>query len=95
MCIRDRERGVAAELRKQIPRMPLHLSTQGTVYDAAGVQEAYCAGFQRIILSRELSLDEIKTICGKTEAEIEIFVHGAICKMCIRDRYISVGHRFH
>lgn len=73
------DRALAAELRKQMPGMPLHLSTQGTVYDAAGVEEAYRAGFQRVILSRELSMEEIRRICRACEAEIEIFVHGAIC----------------
>ena len=73
------DRALAAELRKQMPDMPLHLSTQGTVYDAAGVEEAHRAGFQRVILSRELSIEEIRRICRACEAEIEIFVHGAIC----------------
>ncbi len=73
------DRGLAAELMNQMPEMQFHLSTQGTVYDSDGAWEAYRAGFQRIILSRELSLNEIQAICSAFPGEIEIFVHGAIC----------------
>ena len=73
------DRGLAAELMKRMPQMTFHLSTQGTAYDLAGVEEARQAGFRRVILSRELSLEEIRSICSSTDAEIEIFVHGAIC----------------
>ncbi|MCI8284572.1 MAG: U32 family peptidase [Firmicutes bacterium] len=73
------DRGLADVLRSVIPDMPLHLSTQGTVYDSAGVIEAERSGFSRVILSRELAFDEIGRICAETSAEIEIFVHGAIC----------------
>ncbi len=77
------DRGLASAIKKIIPDMPLHMSTQGTVYDIGGVREAVSAGFDRVILSRELSRDEIAAICraAKRElnTEIEIFVHGAIC----------------
>lgn len=42
-------------------------------------KKPFRAGFQRVILSRELSLREIEEICRDTEAEIEVFVHGAVC----------------
>ena len=73
------DRGLAARLREELPDIALHLSTQGTVYDSRGVREAVQAGFQRVILARELSLSEIAGICAQTDAEIEIFAHGAIC----------------
>lgn len=73
------DRGLADILKSVIPDMPLHLSTQGTVYNSAGVIEAEKAGFSRVILSRELSYEEIRKICTDTSAEIEIFVHGAVC----------------
>ncbi len=73
------DRGLSARLREEVPDIDLHLSTQGTVYDSAGVSEAVEAGFQRVILSRELSLENISEICRQTDAEIEIFVHGAVC----------------
>ncbi len=77
------DRGLASAIKKIIPDMPLHMSTQGTVYDINGVREAVRAGFDRVILSRELSRDEIAKICCEAKrelnTEIEIFVHGAIC----------------
>ena len=77
------DRGLASAIKKIIPDMPLHMSTQGTVYDIEGVREAADAGFDRVILSRELSRDEIADICRaakrELDTEIEIFVHGAIC----------------
>lgn len=73
------DRGLAAVLKKVLPDMPLHMSTQGTVYDIAGVKEAVNAGFDRVILSRELSGREMAEICRNSDAEIEVFVHGAIC----------------
>ncbi len=77
------DRGLASAIKKIIPDMPLHMSTQGTVYDIDGVREAVRAGFERVILSRELSRDEIAAICHAAQrelnTEIEIFVHGAIC----------------
>ena len=54
------DRGLSAELMRRIPDMTFHLSTQGTVYDRRGVEEAFRAGFQRVILSRELSLREMR-----------------------------------
>lgn len=73
------DRGLAAELKKIIPDMPLHLSTQGTVYNIEGAAEAEKDGFDRVILARELSAEEITSICRASDAEIEVFVHGAIC----------------
>ncbi len=73
------DRGLASILKKILPDMPLHMSTQGTVYDIDGVKEAVRAGFDRVILSRELSGSEIAAICRQNDTEIEVFVHGAIC----------------
>ncbi|MGL4483585.1 MAG: peptidase U32 family protein [Anaerovoracaceae bacterium] len=71
--------GLAYLLKKYFPDLPMHLSTQGTVYNASGVMTAKNLGFERVVLAREVSLDEIKNITSKTDAEIEVFVHGAIC----------------
>ena len=71
--------GFAGLLRKYIPEMPLHFSTQGTTYNLAGVEAAENLGFKRAILARELSLAEIKAICGGTKIETEVFIHGALC----------------
>lgn len=71
--------GFAELLKKQIPGMPIHLSTQGTVYNIEGVRAAKNLGFSRVVLARELSLEEIKGIAEENLIEIEVFVHGALC----------------
>lgn len=71
--------GLASLIYKNLPDFPLHLSTQGTVHSLDGVKAAERMGFRRVVLSRELSCEEIKFICANTETEIETFVHGAIC----------------
>ena len=71
--------GLAHLIRKNIPELSLHLSTQGSVYSLEGVKAALDLGFSRVVLARELSLDEIEKICSGTSGEIEVFVHGALC----------------
>lgn len=71
--------GLARLLRQQLPEMELHLSTQGTVYNLSGVRAAAELGFQRVVLAREVPLDELRTITAARPCEIEIFVHGALC----------------
>lgn len=72
--------GLGREIKRAIPDFPLHLSTQGTVYNVEGVKAAARLGYDRIVLARELTLDEIRECC-LTDTEIEVFVHGALC-MC-------------
>ena len=70
----------AARLAQQVvPDMPLHASTQMTVHSLAGVQALERLGFSRVVLARELSLQEIRHICRHSRAEIEVFAHGALC----------------
>lgn len=71
--------GLAKILHEYIPNLPLHASTQMTIYNLQGVQELKKLGFTRVVLARELSLEEIKYICDNTDVEIEVFVHGALC----------------
>jgi U32 family peptidase len=71
--------GFAKLLKDQIPNMPLHLSTQSTIYNLQGVLAASKLGFKRVVLARELSLKEIKSITDNTNTEIEAFVHGSLC----------------
>lgn len=70
---------VAALWREYCPEMPLHASTQMTIHNLHGALEAEKLGFKRIVLARELSQAEIKTIAENINAEIEVFVHGALC----------------
>lgn len=71
--------GLAARLKKAIPGIPIHASTQMTVYNLEGVKALERMGFERAVLARELELGEIKEICRNTALEIEIFIHGALC----------------
>ena len=71
--------GMAQAVKQLIPELPLHASTQMTVSSAEGVNELYKMGYERVVLARELTLDEIKRIRANTTAELEVFVHGALC----------------
>lgn len=81
--------GVAALARKCAPQMPLHGSTQMSVHTLSGVRELEDMGFKRVVLAREMSFDEIEEISRQCKAELEIFVHGALC-MCVSGQcYLS------
>ena len=72
--------GLIMTVRETWPQMPIHLSVQANTVNAAAVRFWFQAGISRVILSRELSLDEIAAIrdaCPDTE--LEVFVHGALC----------------
>ncbi len=71
--------GVAAMIREIAPSIPLHGSTQMTVTNLGTVTYLERLGFSRVVLGRELSLEEIKYICANTTMEVEVFVHGALC----------------
>lgn len=71
--------GLAVMARKVVTELPLHASTQMTVHNAPGVMELINAGFSRVVLAREMSLEEIKNIKGLTGADLEVFIHGALC----------------
>ena len=71
--------GVLKTVREMSPDIELHASTQMTVHSSDGVRELEKLGVSRVVLSRELSESEIADIINETNAEIEIFVHGAMC----------------
>lgn len=72
--------GLIMKVREQWPDMPIHLSVQANTTNAWGVQFWQKIGIQRIILSRELSIDEIADIRQQCpDIELEVFVHGALC----------------
>ena len=73
--------GVAQLAREIVPDLPLHGSTQMTIHDLAGVEEAAKLGMQCAVLSRELSREDIRYICQHSPIKIETFAHGALC-MC-------------
>lgn len=71
--------GLAKYIINNLPGMDVHASTQMTIHNLQGVQALEKLGFKRVVLSRELSLSEIRYICSNCNVEIETFVHGALC----------------
>ena len=71
--------GLVAALRHIMPDMPLHASTQMTVYDLSGVRVLEKMGLSRVVLARELTLEEMSNIARHTQLEVEAFIHGALC----------------
>ena len=72
--------GVARICRKHFPGLELHASTQLVAHNLEGVLALRELGFKRVVLARELSLEEVASIakrCGDTE--LEVFIHGALC----------------
>jgi putative protease len=65
--------------RAVCPTIELHASTQMTISDAAAVPFATGLGCNRVVVPRELSLDEIRNFAAGTDVELEVFVHGALC----------------
>lgn len=81
-------------LKKYLPNTPLHLSTQTSTMNYSAVQFRYDMGVKRIVLARELHLEEIKEIKKQIpEMELEVFVHGAMCMSysgrCLLGDYLS------
>jgi U32 family peptidase len=74
--------GVAALARRIVPDLPLHASTQMTIHNSGGVLWAARQGFSRVVLARELSLEDITRIARETAGSgigLEVFAHGALC----------------
>lgn len=74
--------GLAAEISRTLPEASLHLSTQMSTHNLAGVRAAARLGAERITLAREMSLDEIALLCAAAAEEgmeVEVFAHGALC----------------
>lgn len=81
--------GLFSLLTKAAPNMPIHCSTQMSIHTPAGAKFLADNGADRVVLSRELSLPEIREISAATPVELEHFVHGALC-MCVSGQcYIS------
>ena len=73
--------GVLEAVRRAVPDLPLHASTQMSLMNLDGVKRAADLGCTRAVLARELSRDQIGYICAHSPIEIEVFGHGAQC-MC-------------
>ncbi len=87
--------GLASVIRRALPDIPLHASTQMSIHSLAGVQAAAEMGMTRAVLARELSLEQIKFISAHSPIETEVFVHGALCFCHSGQCYMSslIGRR--
>lgn len=74
--------GLAQLVRKAAPEIEMHASTQMSVQTVEGVKLLESMGYKRVVLPRELTKQEIQSIRNNTVAELECFVHGALC-MCV------------
>ena len=73
--------GLLRLLRAALPDLPLHASTQMSLFTSGGACEAAADGCERVVIARECSREDAAAICRRCPAEIELFVHGALC-MC-------------
>ena len=71
--------GVFHLVRKFFPDLPLHGSTLMAVHNHAGVNQLERMGARRVVLARELTLEEVACIAARTRLELEVFIHGALC----------------
>lgn len=74
--------GLAQLIRKAAPEIEMHASTQMSVQTVEGAKLLESLGYKRVVLPREMTREEIINIKNNTSAEIECFVHGALC-MCV------------
>ena len=86
--------GLIMLVKEQFPDIPIHLSVQSNTMNWATVKFWHQAGVERVILSRELSLDEVEEIRQRCpEMELEVFVHGSLCiaysGRCLLSGYIN------
>lgn len=85
--------GVLSIARETAPKLPLHISTQANTTNWASVRFWADQGAERVVLARELSLEEIKEIKDKVNIELETFVHGAMCMSysgrCLMSSYMT------
>ncbi len=81
--------GVLELIKKVCPTMPVHASTQLTIHNLEGAIKAKELGFSRVVLSRELSFENIKHITENCGIETEVFVHGALCMCYSGQCYLS------
>lgn len=87
--------GIFSIIRRTVPQLPIHLSTQASVTNYETIMFWYELGIRRIVLARELSLKEIEEIIERVpeDLEIETFVHGALCisysGRCLLSNYMT------
>ena len=81
--------GLFRLLRKACPDMPVHASTQMSLHTPGGAALLKELGASRVVLAREMSLEEIRDVSAHTDVELEAFVHGALCMSLSGQCYFS------
>ena len=85
--------GVIAMVRAEFPLLKIHASTQMNIASARGANALSRHGVSRVVLARELSLTELRSIRADTNMELEVFVHGALCVsasgICLFSSYLG------
>lgn len=85
--------GVYFLARNYFPRLVLHASTQMANHNSVGVNFGASKGIVRTVLARELTMNELEAIAKKSKAELEVFIHGALCYsfsgMCMFSSYVG------
>ncbi len=71
--------GVVEVAKKYFPELKLHASTQMGIHNSAGVEAMAELGLSRVILERQITLDELREISRTAKIELEVFVHGSLC----------------
>ncbi len=70
---------LARLVRAYFPDLVLHASTQMGIHNSAGVETARKLGFERVILERQVTMEELREIAARSPLELEVFLHGSLC----------------
>jgi putative protease len=85
--------GVLAMIRSEFPHLKIHASTQMNIASGRGANALSRQGVSRVVLARELSLEELRSVRSETNLELEVFVHGALCVsasgLCLFSSYLG------
>ncbi len=71
--------GLIACIKAQLPQFSVHASTQLSLHSSAGAEEVADLGFEVVVMARELSREDLASVCRRAPSEVEAFVHGALC----------------
>ena len=81
--------GLLYLINKYIPDFPVNISTQAAVYNEFGVKFFEELNVKKIIMARELSIQELKKVVKNTDTDLEVFIHGALCTCYSGQCYMS------
>lgn len=81
--------GLFELIKERAPKLPVHASTQMSLHTAGGAKLLEQLGSERVVLSREMSLNEIKAVADECPVELESFIHGALCMSVSGQCYFS------